>query len=220
MIKEILTIDGQKKGTIELPKCFESEIREDLIKKACESEQSMTKPKYGAFPLAGQLTSAPKQMKHARSGYKSHYGQGISRVPRKMMSRSGTRFYRIGAFAPGTRGGRPAHPPKSWKNFEKGINAKERKKALYSAISAVAKNSFIVEKKFEELSKTKEIKNAISKIIPKAENILIVTSEKLRTKNLDAEFAIAKKILVNDIFPGGQPRKAVLWTEKAIGELK
>ena len=215
MKAEIITIDGQKKGSIELPKIFESEVRLDLIKRAYDSEQSKTKPSYGAFEWAGKLTSAPKQMKHARAGYKAHYGQGISRVPRKALSRRGSRFFWVGAFAPGMRGGRAAHPPKSYKNFEKNINKKEGRKAFYSAISAP--KILIVENKFEELSKTKDVQKAIRQIVP--ENIkraLIITSKEIKTKNINAEIVTAGRISVSALAPNAIPRKLVLWTESAI----
>ena len=217
MKAEIISIDGQKKGSIELPKAFESEVRLDLIKRACDAEQSVKRPAYGAFEWAGKMTSATKQMKHARAGYKAHYGQGISRVPRKSLSNRGSRFFWVGAFAPGMRGGRAAHPPKSYKNNEKLINQKEKRKAFYSAISA--SKIMIIENKFEDLKKTKEILNAI-KNITKEKCTLIVTSKEIKTKNLDTKMVPVKQISVSDLAPGSIPRKLVLWTEKAIGEIK
>ncbi|MEM2956073.1 MAG: 50S ribosomal protein L4 [Candidatus Pacearchaeota archaeon] len=214
---EIISIEGEKKGIIELPKAFESEIRIDLIKRAYESEQSLLKPSYGSFPLAGKLTSAPGQVKHARAGYKAHYGYGISRVPRKILSRRGTRFFWVGAFIPGARGGRAAHPPKAYKNFEKRINKKERKKAFYSALSAP--KTIVIEKKFEDLKKIKEIKNALEKIVPKEKNILIITSKKIKSGD-GIKIVPVKQISISDLAPNAIPRKIVLWTENAIKEIK
>jgi len=217
MKTEIISIDGQKKGSIELPKAFENEVRLDLIKRAYYAEQSVLKPSYGPFEWAGKLTSAPKQMKHARAGYKAHYGQGISRVPRKSLSNRGSRFFWVGAFAPGMRGGRAAHPPKSYKNNEKLINQKEKRKAFYSAISA--SKIMIIENKFEDLKKTKEILNAI-KNMTKEKCSLIVTSKEIKTKNLDTKMVPVKQISISDLAPNSIPRKLVLWTEKAIMEIK
>jgi len=217
MKAHILTITGERKGEMELPKAFENEVRLDLIKRACESEKSMNIPSYGTFPWAGKLTSAPKQMKHARAGYKAHYGQGISRVPRKMLSRRGTRFFWVGAFAPGMRGGRASHPPKSWKNPEKRMNKKEKRKAFYSALSA--SKILVIENKFEDLSKTKEIINAV-KNLAKEKGMLIVTSKEIKTKNLGIDMIQAKNVSVSDLAPNAMPRKTVLWTENAIMEIK
>jgi len=218
MKAELISIDGQKKGFVEIPKVFESEVRTDLIRRAYDSEQSKMRPAYGAFSWAGKMTSAPKQIKHARDGYKAHYGQGISRVPRKFLSRRGSRFFWVGAFAPGTRGGRGAHPPKSYKNLEKSINKKERKKAFYSAIAA--SKIFVIENKFEELIRAKDINNAVKKIAPEMKNALIITSKEFRTKNINAKIVPAKQISVSDLAPNAIPRKVVLWTEKAVQEMK
>ena len=215
---ELISIDGQKKGSIELPKAFESELRIDLIKRAYDSEQSYQKPSYGAFEWAGKQTSATKQMKHARDGYKAHYGQGISRVPRKALSRRGSRFFWVGAFAPGTRGGRAAHPPKPFKNQEKRINKKEKIKAFYSAISA--SKILIVENKFEDLKKSKDIRIAIGKIAPHEKNALIVTSKEISAKIVNVKIIPAKDITISDIAPNAIPRKIVMWTENAVKSIE
>lgn len=218
MKAEIISIEGQKKGSFELPKIFESEIRTDLIRRAYDAEQSLKKPKYGSFYMAGKMNSATKQMKHARDGYKAHYGQGISRVPRKAMSRRGTRFFWVGAFAPGMRGGRPAHPPKPYTNPIKLINQKEKKKAFYSALSA--SKIIVIENKFEDIKKTKDIIKAVRAIVPKEiKNALIVTS-KINMNISDAEIVPLKQISVSALAPNAMPRKLVLWTENAIREIK
>jgi len=133
------------------------------------------------------------------------------------MSRRGTRFFRVGAFIPGARGGRPAHPPKAFKNFEKMINKKEKIKAFYSAISASKK--LIVERKFEELKKANEIKKAINHLVPDKKAV-IITSKKIPTKNIDIKIVQLKYLKIRDIAPNGQPIKLTLWTEDAIKELK
>ena len=88
------------------------------------------------------------------------------------MSRNGTRFFWVGAFAPNTVGGRRAHPPKAEKIQKEKINEKERKKAIRSAISATTDKDLIkarghivpenvpiiVEDKFEALEKVKDVK--------------------------------------------------------------
>ncbi|MGD2066833.1 MAG: 50S ribosomal protein L4, partial [Candidatus Bathyarchaeota archaeon] len=59
-------------------------------------------------------------------------GLGISRMPR--LKERGQRA----AFAPGTVGGRSAHPPESKKNIRKKLPKKEMRLALRSAIAATA----------------------------------------------------------------------------------
>lgn len=164
----ILTIENQKIGQIELPYQFKEDIFPNLIKKVALIIQANEKQPKGANKEAGKRASV--YLSGRRNHYKTRHGKGISRIPRKTMSRSGTQFNWTGAFAPGTVGGRRAHPPKAEKNLTKRINKKENKKALRSAISAtlkpelVKKNHnlpteypFVAENKFESLKKTKEV---------------------------------------------------------------
>jgi large subunit ribosomal protein L4e len=170
---KIINIEGKEAGKRDLPKQFSEEIREDLIKRAVLSERANKRQKYGASPTAGKRSSA--KLSRRRHNYRGSYGIGISRVPRKIITRRGTRMNWVGAFAPGTVGGRRAHPPKAEKNLEKSINRKELKKAIRSAISAtmlsekVKENGhilpngypFIIDPKFELLKKTKEVKKCL-----------------------------------------------------------
>jgi len=171
----ILNILKEEIGKQELPIQFEEEVRPDLIKRAVISIQGNARQAYGADPMAGKRASA--KLSRRRHDYKTAYGIGISRVPRKIMSRRGSRMNWVGAFAPGTVGGRKAHPPKAGKDWTKKINKKERRKAIRSAIAAtlskelVAKNHivpdnypFIIENKFESLKKTKQVKDVLKKI--------------------------------------------------------
>ncbi|MBU4283787.1 MAG: 50S ribosomal protein L4 [Nanoarchaeota archaeon] len=171
----ILNISKEEIGKQEMPAQFNEEIRPDLIKRAVISIQGNTRQAYGADPMAGKRASA--KLSRRRHSYKTAYGIGISRVPRKIMSSRGTRMNWVGAFAPGTVGGRKAHPPKAGKDWTKKINKKERRKAIRSAIAAtlskelVGKNHiipanypFIIESRLESLKKTKEVKDVLKKI--------------------------------------------------------
>ena len=133
---KVTIFDGSKKktGELELPFQFNEDIRPDLIHRAVLSIQSHKRQKYASDPLAGKRASA--KLSRRRRKYRGSYGIGISRVPRKIMTRRGTRLNWVGAFAPGTVGGRRAHPPKSETIFESKINKQERKKAIRSAIAA------------------------------------------------------------------------------------
>jgi len=177
----VLSLDGKEIKNIDLPNQFSEEIRADLVKRAVLVLQAKKRQAYGAKPEAGERASAILSKK--RKDYRGSYGYGISRVPRKILTRRGRRFYWVGAVAPGTRGGRKAHPPKSIKVWEQKINKKERRKAIRSAISAtivpelIKKRNhilpktypLIVENKFEELDKTAKIKKILEKIDLKKE---------------------------------------------------
>ncbi|MFH1638285.1 MAG: 50S ribosomal protein L4 [Candidatus Woesearchaeota archaeon] len=144
MKAEILNLDGSKKGDIELPKQFSEEYRPDLIKRAVIAIQSHNRQSTGTAPKAGTRPSA-KTSKRRRK-YRGSYGKGISRVPRKVLSRHGTQFSWTGAFAPGTVGGRRAHPPKAEEDFALKINTTERKKAIRSAIAATSIKEIVVKR--------------------------------------------------------------------------
>jgi len=98
--------EGTKKSTVDLPKIFETRIREDIVAKYFESDKFIQP--YAAKLKAGMRQSASGTISHKRHDWKGHYGRGISRIPRKTMWRRGTQFFWVGANAPGTRGGRKA----------------------------------------------------------------------------------------------------------------
>ncbi len=122
----IISTSKEKKKEIDLPSQFNEEVRPDVISRAVLAIQSNKRQPYGASPEAGKRASA--EISRRRHDYRGSYGHGISRVPRKILTRRGTRMYWVGAFAPGTVGGRRAHPPKVEKNYSQKINKKERRK--------------------------------------------------------------------------------------------
>ena len=173
---KIIDLEGKEIGEKDLPKQFYEEVRADIIKRAVLVIQNNNRQPRGASPVAGKRASA--KVSRRRNNYRGSYGHGISRVPRKVISRRGTRLNWIGAFAPGTIGGRRAHPPKAEKIWTQKINKKERRKAIRGAISAtilpkiVEKRGhklpdnypFIVDDKIESIEKTKDVLKALKKI--------------------------------------------------------
>lgn len=173
---DILDLTKNKIGEVDLPPQFYEEFRPDLIRQAVLSIQSHKRQNYGASPEAGKRSSA--KLSRRRRDYKTSYGFGISRVPRKIMSRRGTRMNWVGAFAPGMVGGRRAHPPKSHKLWGKKINHKENSKAIRSAIAATLLNDVVAERghlipegfpfalqeNFESLDKTVNVRDSLEKL--------------------------------------------------------
>ncbi|MBU0980694.1 MAG: 50S ribosomal protein L4 [Nanoarchaeota archaeon] len=169
----ILDRTGNQAGKRKLPARFNEEPRPDLIKRAVLAIQANRRQPYGAKPEAGKRSSA--KLSRRRRNYRGSYGLGISRVPRKIMSRRGTRFNWVGAFASGTVGGKRAHPPKSQKILGLSINKKEMRKAANSALAmtldkqlvskrgheAPEKYPFMITKDFEDISKSKEAMKAL-----------------------------------------------------------
>ncbi len=168
-------LEGSKVREIELPGQFSEEYRKDIIRSAVLSLLSKKRQSYGAYAGAGKNAAAI--LSKRRRKYKSTYGRGQARTPRKVMLRRGMNFYYMGAFSPNTVGGRRSHPPKSGKIFERKINNKERLLAIRSAIAATSiKNlvekrghlckevPMIVDVAVEDLKKTKEVIELMRKL--------------------------------------------------------
>jgi large subunit ribosomal protein L4e len=203
MKTNILNIEGKKKGQIDLPKCFSQTIRENLIQKIIEAKK--TNQPYGPSPVAGNQYSASGKLKHHRKVWKSQYGRGMSRIPRKQMSRRGSQFNWVGATVPNTRGGRRAHPPKVVSMFELArVNKKELRLALMSAISASA-DAKIVSKRYERLRKEK------------LENVPYVVDSKFTSLKIKEILIGLKKIFGEKAFDVAIPQKTV---RKGLGKLR
>ena len=159
-----------------MPAQFTEPVRKDIIKRAVEAIWSHDRQSYSTDPRAGKKASA--KLSRRRRDYRGSYGHGISRVPRKIMSKNGTQMNWVGAFAPGTVKGRRAHPPVATKNWSQKINDKERRKAIRSALAATVNKQlvaahghalppqypFIISTSFETLDKTKSVHEALLKI--------------------------------------------------------
>jgi|SRR3989344_1554653 len=170
---KVFNAQNKEAGKQKLPSQFSEDIRPDLIKRAVESVQSRKRQSYGADPRAGKKQAA--RLSRRRRDYKGAYGKGLSRVPRKTLVRRGMQMIWVGAFAPGTVGGRRAFPPTSERDFAKNINDKERKKAIRSALAAVVDKTlvearghvvpvaypFALSNDFEKIAKAKELSAAL-----------------------------------------------------------
>lgn len=181
MKTEILDIDGKKTKEIDLPEFFSYPVRKDIISKVLEAKKTMQP--YSPSPVAGKQHAASGKIVHRRHVWRSGYGRGMSRIPRKIMTRKGSQFNWVGAEVSATRGGRRAHPPKviSMINTLK-INKKEARTALMAALSATADKKqissryerieekdlkrlpIVVEQKITKL-KTKELLESMKKIL-------------------------------------------------------
>ncbi len=173
---QVMSITNEEIEKVELPAQFNEPVSENLIKRAVITIQRNERQPYGAHPEAGKRAAA--KLSRRRKHYKGSYGIGISRVPRKIISHRGRRFNWVGAFAPGTVGGRRAHPPKAEKIWGAKINEKENRKAIRSAMAAsVMKNivaerghripenyPFVIESRMEGIGKTKSAFDILSKI--------------------------------------------------------
>jgi large subunit ribosomal protein L4e len=236
---KVNSISGKSLKTISLPKQFSEEVRNDLIKRAYNSIRSNTVQPQGVSPKAGMRHAV--ELKKRRRVYKSGMGVGRSRVPRKVMSHSGgMRFVFTGAQAPSTVGGRIAHPPRSEKVIKERMNKKERRKAIRSAITG--SKVIIIENKFEELSKTKDVIKALKnnglKIEAKkklkkgaarlrgrgksySKGPLLITSKKCSLTKSGVNIPGVETVMVNELnvrllAPGSKTGRPTIWSEDSI----
>jgi large subunit ribosomal protein L4e len=124
---KIFNLEGKPIGKIDLPPIFGTPLRPDVIRRAVLAMQSNRLQPQGRDPMAGKRTTAESR----------GVNLGISRVPR-VKGGAGR-----AAFAPGTVGGRAAHPPTSNKRIVKRIPKKEKHLATLSAIAATASKEVV-----------------------------------------------------------------------------
>ena len=122
----VYSVEGEVKGSVDLPRAFGHEPRPDLVNRAVITIQANRRQPYGHSPRSG--------MRHAVSWWGK--GRGVSRVPRLTGSRRG-------AQANNTVGGMPGHGPKSWRDWTQKINRKENHLAKLSALAATKEAALV-----------------------------------------------------------------------------
>ncbi len=168
----ILSIQGNVVGKIDLPNVFDEKLREDLILRNILALQSHKRQPYGSDPLAGLRSSA-----HFHGRRREEHTMQMRDMARMSRIHTGTQhLYFRARKVPQAVKGRRAHPPKVEKDWYQKINDKERKLALRSAIAATAKKDMvikrghkvdlielpiIIEDSVQSIKKTKDIENLL-----------------------------------------------------------
>lgn len=231
MKAQLFTSNGEKKSQIELPKIFETPIREDIVAKYFEASKLSEMHPNSPKPRAGLRQVATGSISHKRHDWKGHYGRGIARMPRKTMWRRGTQFFWIGANVPGARGGRKAFPPLGFIDYKK-INKKEMQLAMNSGFAATA-HSNIVKSRYSSLSevkevpfvleslpqKTKALKLAVKKILP--ENSQTLKEKFVRAgkgKSRGRKYKSTSGVLI--VAAKSEPKKFKGFSVKSVSEVK
>lgn len=175
---KVFNLQGKAIGKIKLPPIFQTPIRPDVMKRAVLAMQSKRFQPQGRNPMAGKRTTAESR----------GVGLGIARIPRLKGPTQ------RGALAPGTVGGRSAHPPTSEKKTVKKIPKKEKRLALFSAIAATASKKIVA-------ARGHAVEDVLQ--IP-----LVVTDEleKLK-KTKDAEETLIHLGILSDIYRVKESRK-------------
>jgi len=177
---KVFNLKGEEVNKVNLPQIFSTPRRPDVIKRAVVAIQSHRIQPQGRDPMAGKKNTAVSR----------HAGLGISRVPR--LRERGQRA----AFAPGTVGGRSAHPPEAIKKIRKKIPKKEKQLALRSAVAATGSKEavssrghmvddvpdfpLVVVDDIQNLKKTKDIEEALMNLGVWADIFRVKDSRKVR----------------------------------------
>jgi len=253
----VYNMKGEKSGEVNLAKAFSQPVRQDLIKKAVLYEQSLERQPYGANPMAGKRTSAHY---HGRRGIKHSM---MNREMARMKRIHGQGYLNMTArFVPQSTKGRKAHPPKAEKIWAKKMNKKEFFKALFSAVSATGNRDIVGERghkiekikhiplimddKFQELKKVKEVKELLHilgfdaelerakekkiragkgklrgrKYVKKKGPLIVVSDYKgleKAGKNLaGVDIVSVKDLTVQLLAPGTHPGRLCIWTKSAM----
>ena len=240
MKTKLLDKSGKAKKDIDLPKCFGGKVRADILLKVFEAQKGIYAQAYGSMEGAGAGYSASGISKKKRHDWKGTYGKGISRIPRKIMSRHGSSFNWVGATVSSTRGGRRPHAPRSIKNPFKKTNKKELLIAFSSVFSG-SKNVVVFDGSVLEL-KTKDFKNLLEKIfvgmkVWKVKSVragrgkmrgrkyksnagllfVIGSGEKMNRKGVGV--VSVGDLTIRDLTLNGQVGRLVCYSEKAIEEI-
>lgn len=195
MKAKVFGVDGKAGKDIEMPKAFSSRIREDIVQKVLEAKK--TQQPYAPSLTAGKQHAASGKIVHTRKVWRSGYGRGMARVPRKIHSRRGSHFNWVGAEVSSTRGGRRSHPPKVIAMMSSlKVNKKELEQAFRSALSATANKNEILKRysSFDE----KDITTAPFVVDSKLAG--------LKTKDL---LSGLKRILGESLFANVEKKRAV-----------
>ena len=242
MKADVYSIEGKVVKHIELPAIFKSEARDDLVKRAVLSEESMLYQPKGNFRLAGLLTSA--RYRGRKEDFGSVKNKGIPHLPHEVLP--GGQLGKVKR-VPHAVKGRRAHPPKPQKKIVELLNKREHLKALSAALSMSLNKelvsermnfkstvgSLVLENGFEKLAKTKDVLKVfdalkLSELVEKAKKTgskapLIVVSSGSVTKaaaNLSGVDVVrVKDLQVRHLAPGTHGGRLTLFSENAIPEL-
>lgn len=194
---------GEKKGQIDLnPNIFGVKINEGLIHQA----------------LIRQLANNRKPIAHTKLRNEVRGGG------RKPYRQKGTGRARHGSIrSPIFRGGGVTFGPRNIRNFKKDMPKKQRRKALFAALSAKVKENQVIalEKYDSQAYKTKKIIELLNKL-PIEKNVLIVTPEKnIYFEKSSNNIPYIKTLLVNYLNIADILKfEKILFLKESLGKLE
>ncbi|EAY13345.1 ribosomal protein, putative [Trichomonas vaginalis G3] len=122
----VLTQEGQKASTIELPKVFDTPIRAEVVKEVYVNLAKNAQQPHANDPMAGKKVSAIS------------WGTGRAKACVPRVNGSGSNRNGQGAYANFCRGGHRFNPPTLLRRWFRPVPSRQRKFAIASAIAATA----------------------------------------------------------------------------------
>lgn len=200
---DLYTQSGEKNGSIDLPEeIFEIPFNKDLVHQA----------------LIRQLANKRVSTAHVKTR-----GE-VSGGGRKPFRQKGTGRARQGTIrAPHMRGGGSVFGPRNDRNFSKDMPKKQRRRALFSALSEKARNNEIIaiEEYKADSPKTKDFV-ALLKKLPIERNVLVIIAQKDAIVQKSSEnISFAKTITANYVnIHDLQKYRKILFFKDSIDKLK
>jgi large subunit ribosomal protein L4e len=243
MKASVYSIEGKVLRQVDLPAVFQTPHREDLVKRAVLSEESMLYQPKGNYKFAGLETSA--RYRGRKEDFGSVKNKGIPHLPHEVLPKGGLgKVKRV----PHAVKGRRAHPPKPEKVIVEFINRKEHALALASALSMSADRKtvcdrlhvemslalpIVMDDAFEKLAKTRDVVKVLEalnliRFIEKAKRngtkspLIVVAGGSIlkAAANLAGVNVVrVKDLSVRDLAPGTHAGRLTLFSEGALPEI-
>ncbi|MFA6991823.1 MAG: 50S ribosomal protein L4 [Candidatus Gracilibacteria bacterium] len=199
----LFTQSGEKKGTLDLPKeIFEVKFNKDLVHQA----------------LVRQLANKRSAIAHTLTKAEVS-GGGIKPRPQKGSGRSRQGSTRN----PQWVGGGVAFGPRNNRNFTKDMPKKQRRQALFCALSEKARNEGIIglEEYKTAKPKTKDFAALLKKLPIKRDVLIVLAAKDLSIQKSTRNLKNAKTILANYInIQDLQKYDTVLLFKEAVDKMK
>lgn len=178
-LAKVYDLSGKVVEEVKLPEVFSTAYKPVVIQRAVLAAQSAKRQPYGINPLAGKRTSAHY---HGKRKYRyTMMNKEMARIAR-IHGKVGSMSMRA-RFVPQAVKGRRAHGPKAERVWLQKINNKELQLAIRSALAAASNKELvaahghrferelpvIIIDDFENIKKTKDMKNVLEAVIGSAE---------------------------------------------------
>jgi len=200
---DLYTQTGEKKGQIEASKrIFEAKINNDLMHQALVMQHANRRNPYAHTQTKGEV----------RGGGRKPYAQKSTGNARQGSTRN-----------PQWKGGGVAFGPRKERNYTVMMPKKQRRAALFSALSLKAKNNEIFALENYEVKdvKTKFFAEMISKLPIEKDVLVVIPAKNVTVEKSSKNIPFVKTILVNYLnIADLQKYNKVMFLKEALSEIE